>query len=64
MISRRGKTNSHVTVHHLLTMSSGIPDVWRLPAFWTTLPKPARCGLLAGIRDGTPRVHARNAVEV
>ena len=34
-----GQTNSHVTVHHLLTMSSGIPDVWRLPAFWTTLPK-------------------------
>ena len=33
-----GQAKSQVTVHHLLTMSSGIPDVWRLPAFWTTLP--------------------------
>jgi D-alanyl-D-alanine carboxypeptidase len=33
-----GQAKSQVTVHHLLTMSSGIPDVWQLPQFWTTLP--------------------------
>jgi CubicO group peptidase (beta-lactamase class C family) len=34
-----GPAKSQVTIHQLLTMSSGIPDVWRLPQFWTTLPK-------------------------
>jgi CubicO group peptidase (beta-lactamase class C family) len=32
-----GRAKSEVTVHQLLTMSSGIPDVFRLPQFWTTL---------------------------
>ena len=32
-----GEAKSQVTVHQLLTMSSGIPDVFRLPQFWTTL---------------------------
>jgi CubicO group peptidase (beta-lactamase class C family) len=32
-----GQTKSQVTVHQLLTMSSGIPDVFRLPQFWMTL---------------------------
>jgi CubicO group peptidase (beta-lactamase class C family) len=27
----------HVTVHHLLTMSSGIPDLFRVPAFWANI---------------------------
>src|SRR6185503_19126433 len=34
-----GEAKSQVTVHQLLTMSSGIPDVFRLPAFWTTLAR-------------------------
>ncbi len=32
-----GPAKSQVTVHQLLTMSSGIPDVFRLPPFWTAL---------------------------
>jgi D-alanyl-D-alanine carboxypeptidase len=32
-----GQAKSQVTVHQLLTMSSGIPDVFRLPQFWATL---------------------------
>jgi D-alanyl-D-alanine carboxypeptidase len=32
-----GPAKSQVTVHQLLTMSSGIPDVFRLPPFWTVL---------------------------
>jgi CubicO group peptidase (beta-lactamase class C family) len=34
-----GPARSRVTVRHLLTMSSGIPDVFGMPAFWTTLPR-------------------------
>lgn len=34
-----GQAKSQVTVHHLLTMSSGIPDVWQLPPFWTALDR-------------------------
>ena len=34
-----GPAKSQVTVHQLLTMSSGIPDVFRLPAFWTALAR-------------------------
>jgi CubicO group peptidase (beta-lactamase class C family) len=34
-----GPAKSAVTVHQLLTMSSGIPDVWRLPLFWEKLPR-------------------------
>ena len=33
-----GQARSQVTVHHLLTMSSGIPDVWGRRVFWTILP--------------------------
>lgn len=33
-----GEARSQVTIHHLLTMSSGIPDVWALPRFWEVLP--------------------------
>lgn len=29
-----GQSGSHVTVHHLLTMSSGIPDLFRSPRYW------------------------------
>ncbi len=29
-----------VTVHHLLTMSSGIPDLFRVPEFWANI-RPA-----------------------
>jgi D-alanyl-D-alanine carboxypeptidase len=32
-----GPAKLQVTVHQLLTMSSGVPDVFRLPPFWTTL---------------------------
>ena len=32
-----GRAKSEVTVHQLLTMSSGIPDVFLLPQFWATL---------------------------
>jgi D-alanyl-D-alanine carboxypeptidase len=32
-----GPAKSQVTVHQLLTMSSGIPDVFRLPPFWAAL---------------------------
>ena len=32
-----GPAKAQVTVHQLLTMSSGIPDVFRLPPFWTAL---------------------------
>jgi CubicO group peptidase (beta-lactamase class C family) len=32
-----GQAKSEVTVQHLLTMSSGIPDVFRLPDFWTAI---------------------------
>jgi CubicO group peptidase (beta-lactamase class C family) len=28
------EVRGQVTVHHLLTMSSGIPDLFRVPAFW------------------------------
>ncbi len=28
------EVRDQVTVHHLLTMSSGIPDLFRVPAFW------------------------------
>jgi D-alanyl-D-alanine carboxypeptidase len=31
------EAREQVTVHHLLTMSSGIPDVFRVPEFWTGL---------------------------
>jgi CubicO group peptidase (beta-lactamase class C family) len=34
-----GQAKSQVTVHQLLTMSSGIPDVFRMPPFWTTLAR-------------------------
>lgn len=30
----KGEASSKVTVHHLLTMSSGIPDLFRSPQFW------------------------------
>jgi CubicO group peptidase (beta-lactamase class C family) len=30
----RGEVSRKVTVHHLLTMSSGIPDLFRSPGFW------------------------------
>jgi CubicO group peptidase (beta-lactamase class C family) len=30
----RGEASEKVTVHHLLTMSSGIPDLFRSPRFW------------------------------
>lgn len=33
-----GDASSKVTVHHLLTMSSGIPDVFRAPQFWADVP--------------------------
>jgi CubicO group peptidase (beta-lactamase class C family) len=29
-----GQSGSQVTVHHLLTMSSGIPDLFRSPRYW------------------------------
>jgi D-alanyl-D-alanine carboxypeptidase len=32
-----GRAKSEVTVHQLLTMSAGIPDVFRLPQFWVRL---------------------------
>ena len=28
------EARDHVTVRHLLTMSSGIPDLFRVPEFW------------------------------
>jgi CubicO group peptidase (beta-lactamase class C family) len=31
------EAREQVTVHHLLTMSSGIPDLFRLPEFWAGL---------------------------
>jgi CubicO group peptidase (beta-lactamase class C family) len=34
-----GQAKSQVTVHQLLTMSSGIPDVFLLPQFWATLAR-------------------------
>ncbi len=34
-----GPARSQVTVRHLLTMSSGIPEVFRISAFWTALPR-------------------------
>jgi D-alanyl-D-alanine carboxypeptidase len=34
-----GDGSSKVTVHHLLTMSSGIPDLFRSPRFWADVPK-------------------------
>jgi D-alanyl-D-alanine carboxypeptidase len=34
-----GQARSQVTVHQLLTMSSGIPDVFLLPQFWATLSR-------------------------
>jgi CubicO group peptidase (beta-lactamase class C family) len=37
-----GEARSRVTVHQLLTMSSGIPDVFRLPSFWATLAQARR----------------------
>jgi CubicO group peptidase (beta-lactamase class C family) len=30
----RGEASEKVTVHHLLTMSSGVPDLFRSPRFW------------------------------
>lgn len=33
-----GDASSKVTVHHLLTMSSGIPDLFRSPQFWADVP--------------------------
>ena len=33
-----GQARSQVTVRHLLTMSSGIPDLFRSPRFWAGLP--------------------------
>ena len=35
----KGEAGSKVTVHHLLTMSSGIPDLFRSPKFWADVPK-------------------------
>ena len=35
-----GQSGSEVTVHHLLTMSSGIPDLFRSPRYWA-----ARAGI-------------------
>jgi CubicO group peptidase (beta-lactamase class C family) len=32
-----GPAKSQVTVHHLLTMSSGIPDLFRSPQFWAAV---------------------------
>lgn len=34
-----GQARSQVTVHHLLTMSSGIPDLFQSPAFWAGLAR-------------------------
>jgi CubicO group peptidase (beta-lactamase class C family) len=34
-----GEASAKVTVHHLLTMSSGIPDLFRSPQFWADVPK-------------------------
>jgi len=31
------EAREQVTVHHLLTMSSGIPDLFRVPEFWAGL---------------------------
>ena len=35
----RGEGSAKVTVHHLLTMSSGIPDLFRSPKFWADVAK-------------------------
>ena len=35
----RGEASSKVTVHHLLTMSSGIPDLFRSPQFWADVSR-------------------------
>jgi D-alanyl-D-alanine carboxypeptidase len=35
----KGEGSAKVTVHHLLTMSSGIPDLFRSPQFWADVPK-------------------------
>ena len=32
------EARERVTVHHLLTMSSGIPDLFRVPEFWAGIP--------------------------
>ena len=46
------EARDQVTVRHLLTMSSGIPDLFRVPEFWAevaTIKSPA--GLLEILRD-------------
>lgn len=35
----KGEASAKVTVHHLLTMSSGIPDLFRSPQFWADVAK-------------------------
>ena len=34
-----GQSKTEVNVRHLLTMSSGIPDIFRMPKFWTEISR-------------------------